>query len=230
MGGLCLWDTIDTKSPQLDNAPLVYFTDTEIASRRHATKVEKIFSDVMNKSVPKYKGIFSADVIQKWAVWKECKLQRWNTISESARSERMVLPQPCALRQPHFNHILNHHNLEDSVPADMGDEIELVCFNSGVMAVFQRPPKRDVLHHIIADEEELFASTKPVFLNQVCIFKYVYPNKLSGEEITQISVGQIVKCMKMILLLLLRHLIFAFSLPNVQNLRHQSVLTLCIKT
>ena len=62
---------------------------------------------------------------------------------------------------------LNHHNLEDSVPADMGDEIELVCFNSGVMAVFQRPPKRDVLHHIIANEEELFASTKPVFLNQV---------------------------------------------------------------
>jgi len=96
----------------------------------------------MNKSVPKYKGIFSADFIQKWAVWKECKLQRWNTISESARSERMVLQQPCALRQPHFNHILNHHNLEDSVPADMGDEIELVCFNSGVMAVFQRPPKK----------------------------------------------------------------------------------------
>ena len=82
----------------------------------------------------------------------------------------------------------------------------------------------------IADEEELFASTKPVFFNQVCIFKYVYPNKLSGEEITQISVGQIVKCMKMILLLLLRHLIFAFSLPDVQNLRHRSVLTLCIKT
>ena len=24
-------------------------------------------------------------------------------------------PQPCALRQPHFNHFLNHHNLEDSV-------------------------------------------------------------------------------------------------------------------
>ena len=179
-------------SPQLDNAPLVYFTDTEIASRRHATKVETLFSDVMNKFVPKYKGIFSADFIQKWAVWKECKLQRWNTISESARSERMVLPQPCALRQPHFNHFLNHHNLEDSVPADMGDEIELVCFNSGVMAVFQRPQKRDVLHHIIADEEELFASTKPVFLNQVCIFKYVYPNKLSGEEVAQISVGQIV--------------------------------------
>ena len=60
------------------------------------------------------------------------------------------------------------------------------------MAVFQRPQKRDVLHHIIADEEELFASTKPVFLNQVCIFKYVYPNKLSGEEVAQISVGQIV--------------------------------------
>ena len=78
-------------SPQLDNAPLVYFTDTEIASRRHATKVETLFSDVMNKFVPKYKGIFSADFIQKWAVWKECKLQRWNTISESARSERMVL-------------------------------------------------------------------------------------------------------------------------------------------
>ena len=98
------------------------------------------------------------------------------------------------------------------------------------MAVFQRPQKRDVLHHIIANEEELFASTKPVFLNQVCIFKYVYPNKLSGEEVTQISVGQIVKCMKMILLLLLRHLIFAFSLPDAQNLRHRSVLTLCIKT
>jgi len=88
-------------SPQLDNAPLVYFTDTEIASRRHATKVETLFSDVMimNNFVPKYKGIFSADFIQKWAVWKECKLQRWNTISESARSERMVLPQPCSLRQ-----------------------------------------------------------------------------------------------------------------------------------
>ena len=55
-------------SPQLDNAPLVYFTDTEIASRRHVTKVEKIFSDVMNKFVPKYKGMFSADVIQNWAV------------------------------------------------------------------------------------------------------------------------------------------------------------------
>ena len=92
----------------------------------------------------------------------------------------------------HFNHFLNHHNLEDSVPADMGDEIELVCFNSGVMAVFQRPQKRDVLHHIIADEEELFASTKPVFLNHVYIFKYVYPNKLSGEEVPQISVGQII--------------------------------------
>ena len=55
-------------SPQLDNAPLVYFTDTEIASRRHVTKVEKIFSDVMNKFVPKSKGMFSADVIQNWAV------------------------------------------------------------------------------------------------------------------------------------------------------------------
>ena len=60
------------------------------------------------------------------------------------------------------------------------------------MEVFQRPQKRDVLHHIIADEEELFASTKPVFFNQVCIFKYVYPNKLSGEEVAQISVGGIV--------------------------------------
>ena len=110
----------------------------------------------------------------------------------------MVLPQPCALRQPHFNHFLNHHNLEDSVPADLGDEIELVCFNSGVMAVklFQRPQKRDVLRHIIADEEELFSSTKPVFLNQVCIFKYVYPNKLSGEEVAQISEGQFVKMYK----------------------------------
>ena len=49
-----------------------------------------------------------------------------------------------------------------------------------------------MLHHIIADEEELFASTKPVFLNQVYICKYVYPNKLSGEEVAQISVGQIV--------------------------------------
>ena len=116
----------------------------------------------MNKSVPKYKGIFSADVIQKWAVWKECKLQRWNTISESARSEQMVLPQPCALRQPHFNHILNHHNLEDSAPADIGDEIELVCFNSGVHGSFSKAQKRDVLQHIIADKEELFASTKPV--------------------------------------------------------------------
>ena len=131
-------------SPQLDNAPLVYFTDTEIASRRHATKVETLFSDVMNKFVPKYKGIFSADFIQKWAVWKECKLQRWNTISESARSEQMVLPQPCALRQPHFNHILNHHNLEDSAPADIGDEIELVCFNSGVHdhSSFSQAPKK----------------------------------------------------------------------------------------
>ena len=74
-------------SPQLDNAPLVYFTDTEIASQHHATKVETLFSDVMNKFVPKCKGIFSADFIQKWAVWKECKLQRWNTIFESACSE-----------------------------------------------------------------------------------------------------------------------------------------------
>ena len=129
------------KYPQLDNAPLVYFTDTELASQRHATKVETLFSDVMNKFVPKHKGIFSADFIQKWAVWKECKLQRWNTISESARSERMVLPQPYALRQPHFNHILNH-NLEDSVPADMGDEIELVCFNSGVHGSFSKAPKK----------------------------------------------------------------------------------------
>ena len=48
---------------QLNNAPVVYFTDTEIASRRHATKVETLFSDVMNKFVPKYKGIFSADFI-----------------------------------------------------------------------------------------------------------------------------------------------------------------------
>ena len=97
-----MWDTIDTNSPQLDYAPLVYLTDTEIASRRHmhATKVEHIFADVRNKFVPKYKGMFSADVIQNLAVWKECKLQIWNTISESARSERMVLPQPCALRQP----------------------------------------------------------------------------------------------------------------------------------
>ena len=86
-----MWDTIYTNSPQLDNAPLVYLTDTEIASRRHATKVEQIFADVMNKFVPKYKEMFSADVIQNLAVWKECKLQRWNTISESALSERMVL-------------------------------------------------------------------------------------------------------------------------------------------
>ena len=41
--------------------------------------------------------------------------------------------------------------------------------------------KRDVLCHIIADEEELFASTKPVFLNQVCIFKYVYPTQSFGR-------------------------------------------------
>ena len=82
-----------------------------------------------------------------------------------------------------FQSFFESHNLESSVPADMGDEIELVCFNSGVMAVFQRPPKRDVLHHIIADEEELFASTKPVFLNQVCIFKYVYRVKKSRKSV-----------------------------------------------
>ena len=61
------------------------------------------------------------------------------------------------------------------------------------MAVFQRPQKRDVCQNIIADEEELFASTKPVFFNQVCIFKYVYPNKLSSEEVAHFSVEKIVK-------------------------------------
>ena len=143
-----MWDTIDTNSPQLDNAPLVYFTDTEISSRRHATKVEKIFSDVMNKFVQKYKGMFSADVIQI-GLWKECKLKRWNTISGSARSERMVLPQPYALRQPQFNHILNHHNLEDNVPADIGDEIKLVCFNSGVYGSFSKASKKGMYFAIL---------------------------------------------------------------------------------
>ena len=58
---------------------------------------------------------------------------------------------------------------------------------------FSKAPKNIyVLHHIIADEEELFASTKPVFWNQVCIFKYVYPNNILGEEVAQIIVGQIV--------------------------------------
>ena len=50
----------------------------------------------------------------------------------------------------------------------------------------------DVLRHVIAEEEEVFASFKPVFLNQVCIFKYVYPNKFSNEDVTQIGVGLIV--------------------------------------
>ena len=114
----------------------------------------------------------------------------------------------------------------------MGDEIELVCFNSGVMEVFQRPQKRDVLHHIIADEDELFASTKPIFLNQVCIFKYVYPNKLSGEEVAQISVGQIVKMYENSPAPPSQTFDSCFSLPDVRNLklRHRCVLALCIKT
>ena len=73
-----------------------------------------------------------------------------------------------------------------------GMKLSLFVSTPASWQFFKGPQKRDVLHHIIADEEELFASTKPVFLNQVCIFKYVYPNKLLGEEVVQISVGQIV--------------------------------------
>ena len=103
----------------------------------------------------------------------------------------MVLPQPYALRHPHSNHILNQHNLEDCAPADMGDKIKLICFNSNFHGSFSKAQKRVVLQHIISDKEEqyiIFAATKLVLLNQVCIFKYVYSNKLSGEEVTQIGV------------------------------------------
>ena len=84
--------------------------------------------------------------------------------------------------------------------------------------------------YIIADEEEVFASTKPVFLNQVCIFKYVYSNKRLGEEVAQISVGQIVNMYEDDPASPSQAFDIRFFPPDVQNLRHRSVLTLCIKT
>ena len=55
-------------------APLVHFTETEVAS--NAAKVEKCFSDIMSKFLPKYKGLFSSEVVQNWTLWKERALER----------------------------------------------------------------------------------------------------------------------------------------------------------
>ena len=59
------------------------------------------------------------------------------------------------------------------------------------MAVFQRPPKRDVLRHIISDEEELFASTKPVFLTRFVSSSMCTQTNFQVKKFAQISMGQI---------------------------------------
>ena len=66
--------------------------------------------------------------------------------------------------------------VEDSAPADIADNIELICHDAGKYGSFTKSQKLDAICHIIADEEEMFSSTKPVFLNQACIFKYEYPS------------------------------------------------------
>jgi hypothetical protein len=142
-----------------------------------------------DKFQPKYKGLFTQEVMNNWNSWLSTKKAIFTGMLNTSHSnfKEMELPAPYKLRQKPS--VLPETSLEDFASADMPDGLEYVTHASGSHGSFTQKQRHNLIRHTLLDELENEMDAV-ILENKACIYKFVYEGQVN------MSVGIVTVCAK----------------------------------
>jgi hypothetical protein len=145
-----------TKQPNLQSVPKLSFTEKQIQEKISCS--ERIVTVVTEKFRPRYKSLFSDEVMRNWSEWLSSRKAVFFTMlnhDNKNNVDKLELPEPFQKRQRLSDS--PQTSVQDFASADIPDAIEYVTHQSASHGAFSLQDREELIRR------KLFWRTKLVF-------------------------------------------------------------------